>query len=242
MFRYLLILWLFLFSCTGFAKNYAHIDAKAEDAPSMVSEENFDELVNKLVGNYSKDEDKARAILAWIVKNIDYDDYRFKKLTYARKHPYSIRDYSVPASDILKVHLGVCADIAKLYVRMAQRAGLTARVVEGYAGFKLTKSNYENERHAWVIVTIDGKEEFIDPTWAGVENGTDKIRSNTAYRKELERREKKKFKPQKNRSVNNYFFLTKPKVMIKTHFPDKQEDQLLTHPVSLSIFLIRSNR
>jgi len=244
MLKYLLIFLLFLFSNTGYAKNYAHIDSKAEQAPSVILQENFDDLIQELTANYSKDEDKARSILAWIVKNIDYDNYRYNKMIEKIKRKFSSKDFSVPTSDILTVHLGICDDIAALYVKMAQKAGLKARVVSGYAGHNLTRSTYKENPHSWVIVTIDEKEKFIDPTWAiqgGVQDATKDIKNNTAYQKELEHREKKKFKPKKERFIDNDWFLTKPKDMIKTHFPKEEKDQLLTHPISLSIFLIRSN-
>lgn len=244
MLKCLFVLWLLLSAGIGYAKNYERIDSKAEQAPSVVSLETLDALVQELTGNYSKEEDKARAILAWIVKNIDYDHYKYNRAIEKLERKFSSKDFSVPDSDILKVHLGVCDDISELYVKMAQKAGLNARVVSGYAGHNLTKSTYKKNHHSWVIVTINEEEKFIDPTWAihgGVQDATKEIRNNTAYQKELDRREKKKFKPQKDRSINDDWFFTKPKEMIKTHYPDKEKDQLLTYPVSLSIFLLRSN-
>ena len=243
MMRYLTCLFLLLFSCAGYAKNYYSIDLSAERAPAIVTQESLSDLVQQLVAPYQKEEDKARVLLAWIVKNIDYDHYRYKKMVEKQKHPHSTKDYSVPDNDILTTHLGICATIAELYVRMAKSAGLTARTVEGFAGENLTTRTYEDNPHAWVIVTIDDEEKFIDPTWAiqgGVQDATKNITRNSAYQAELTRREKKKFSPQKNRSVDDKWFLTKPKVMIKTHYPNDLEDQLLQHPISLSSFLLKS--
>ena len=244
MLKYLSIFLLFLYPNTGYTKNYAHIDSKAEQASSIISQDNFDSVVEELTTNYTKEEDKARSILAWIVKNIDYDNYKYDKMIEKLERKFSQKDFSVPSSDILKVHLGIYSDIAELYVKMAKKAGLKARVVSGYAGHNLNRSTYKKNPHSWVVVTIDEKEEFIDPTWAikgGIQDATKKIKNNTAYQKELDRREKKKFKPQKERYIDNDWFLTKPKEMVKTHYPEEEKDQLLTHPISLSIFLIRSN-
>ena len=223
-----------------YARSYSAIDSRALRAPEINSQEELSKLVSFLTDGYDKEEDKARVILAWIVKNIDYDDYKFAQDQKAIKHPNSRRDFSVPESDILKVHLGVCRDIADLYVSMASMANLKARTVSGYAGNNLTLQNYDENIHAWVIVSIDGKEEFVDPTWAingGGRGATANISNNYQYAAELKRRESRTFHPNRSRSIDEDWFMTKPKTMIKTHFPLNEEDQLLKRPIKLQTFL-----
>jgi len=241
--NFLIILCILFLSCASYAKSYYSVDMRAENAPAMVTQATLNDLVKNLIKPYSQEEDKARVLLAWIVKNIDYDNYRYSQMVETLKHPNSVKDRSVPDNDILTTHLGICATIADLYVQMAHLAGLEARTVSGFAGHNLTKTTYTDNPHAWVIVTIDGEEKFIDPTWAiqgGEQNATTNITKNSAYMAELRRREKRKFYPQKNRTVDETWFLTKPQYMIKTHFPDNPDDQLLKRPVSLSSFLLKS--
>lgn len=228
-----------MFCTVCYARSYSAVDSYVAQAPNISSRSQLNTLVNFLTKKYDKQEDKARSILAWIVKNIDYDDYRFEQTTKQIKRPSINREMEDPG-DILITRLGMCGEISQLYVDMAKQAGLTARVVSGYAGKNLSKTNLDEAAHAWVIVEIDNKEEFIDPTWAisdGGRGATAHIRNNSQYRAEIRRRSHRVKQTKRERSVNEEWFLTKPKIMIKTHFPHDKKDQLLEQPIQLNKFL-----
>ena len=235
-----LILFLTFFCFNAFAKNYRPIDSRAEQVPAQY-EKSLPELVNYLTEPYQKDdESKARVLLAWIVHHVDYDEYKaddINKTTY-RRHPSR-----VSTGDIFETRVGVCQDIANLYQRMAGLAGLDSVVVSGYAGQQVTRRDMEKQRHSWNVVKIDGNWEFVDPTWAmrgeNVSAFQD-INSRAAHAREIKKRERntaRTNKTRKNRSIDDRWFMTEPKEMIKTHFPDDEKWQLLSPPKRIGSFL-----
>ena len=238
--KFLLALLLCFVCVNAWAKNYRSVDARAERVPAKY-EENLPDLVKYLIEPYAgNEESKARVIMAWIVYHIDYDEYKLKEIT---KTSYKRHPSRVNTGDIFETRVGVCSDIASLYQRMAGLAGLDCVVVTGYAGNNVTRRDMEDYRHAWNVVKIDGKWEFADPTWAI--KGADAVvfqdvNSRAAHNREIKKRERneaKTNKKRKNRVFDNRWFMTEPKEMIKTHFPDDEKWQLLPSPKRISSFL-----
>ena len=238
--KFLLIL-LICFTCfNALAKNYRSVDARAEKVPASY-EKTLPELVKYLTEPYANNEEnKARVLMAWIVYHIDYDEYKSKSIT---KTTYKRHPDRVNTGDIFETRIGVCSDIAGLYQRMAGLAGLDSVIITGYAGTNVTRRDMEDNRHAWNAVKIDGKWEFVDPTWAI--RGPDSVvfrdvNSRTAHTREMKKRERnttKTNKARKERTFDNRWFMTEPKEMIKTHFPDDEKWQLLPAPKRISSFL-----
>ena len=225
-----------ILSCTVWAVDYSQIDKFALTAPPVTSKSTLRKAVAYMTKPYKTDEEKARVLLAWIVYNIDYDYFLYENQTQAEKRHV---DRSVKDSDILKTHMGVCRNIARLYVDMLQFADIKAGYVGGYAGEGLTEKTYEDYKHAWVYVKIGKKDLFVDPTWAitgGKERSTPQKRSQ--YRAELKARKKSKGgEADSSKKVDSKWFLVTPEEMIKTHFPDNSQDQFVSPKISLNNFL-----
>ncbi len=238
--KIILTLFICLFSFCAFAANYRSVDARAQKVPKQY-EESLPKLVNYLIEPYKNNEEKkARAIMAWIVYHIDYDDYKADSISKTS----SLRRTTsrVSSGDIFETRVGVCGDIAALYQRMAGLAGLDSVVVNGYAGFNVTRRDMSDSRHAWNVVKIDGKWEFVDATWAmqGDVVAFQDINSRAAHSRELKKRERnasKTNKTRKNRYVDDRWFMTEPREMIKSHFPDDSKWQLLPSPKRIGSFL-----
>ena len=235
-----LILLFCLLSFGALAKNYNAVDSRAERVPANY-EKSLPDLVNYLIEPYKNDDEKkACVLLAWIVHHIDYDEYKadnINKTTY-RRHPDRIS-----TGDIFETRVGVCQDIASLYQRMAGLAGLDCVVVSGYAGHEVTRRDMEKQRHSWNVVKINDKWEFVDPTWAirGANvTAFQDVDTRAAHAREIRKRERNTSqtnKTRKNRNVDDRWFMTKPKEMIKTHFPDDSKWQLLSVPKRIGSFL-----
>ena len=235
-----LILLFCLLSFGALAKSYNTVDSRAEHVPAGY-EKSLPELVNYLIEPYKNDDEKkARVLMAWIVYHIDYDDYKadnINKTTY-RRHPSR-----VSTGDIFETRVGVCQDIASLYQRMAGLAGLDCVVVSGYAGNEVTRRDMEKQRHSWNVVKINDKWEFVDPTWA-IRGANvvafEDVSTRAEHAREIRKRErntKRTNKTRKNRNVDDRWFMTEPKEMIKTHFPDDSKWQLLSTPKRIGSFL-----
>ena len=237
--KFLLILC--FWSCSVFAANYRSVDARAQRVPSAY-DDSLPKLVAYLTEPYEHNEEKkARAILAWIVYHIDYDEYTLESRTKNR-YVSRYRNDRTSAGDIFETRVGVCDEIAHLYQRMAGLAGLDSVVVTGFAGSDVTLHNKEQRRHAWNVVKINGKWEFVDPTWAikGDYTAFGDVNSKAAHNREIKKRlrnERRTKKVRDNRFVDDRWFMTKPREMIKTHYPQDDRWQLLPVPKNFPSFL-----
>ena len=236
------LLFFLFWSLNALAVNYNSIDSRAEKTPSRYDTDLL-KLVRYLVEPYENSEEKkARVLLAWIVHHIDYDEYKSSATTKSRYVP-RLQKNSLTNGDIFETRVGVCEDIASLYQRMTGLAGLDSVIIKGYAGTDVTARNKEERKHAWNAVKIDGKWEFVDPTWAlkgeGVRAFGD-VNSKVEHSREIKRRKKNERQTKKtrqNRFVADKWFMTKPKEMIKTHYPFDDEWQLLPVKKSMASFL-----
>jgi len=230
----------------AWAADYAAIDKYAHDAPPLRSKSGLNQLVRYLTKPYKTDVEKARVILAWIVHNIDYDEFKYKAieddLDRTKKKD---KELFVAQNDILETRIGVCADIAELYKRMANIAGLSAVVINGNAGYDVTFEQFENRdsAHTWNAVKIDREWEYVDPTWAmdGEDtHGLGDVSKAKEYKKTIKERSKKNSDaklPRDGRFVNDQWFLTNKEEMIKTHFPDDEKWQLQKKKLTKDEFL-----
>ena len=158
------LFFLILLSFVGIAHASA-VDNRGKNAPTRYDTD-MKTLVDYLVEPYTRDEDKARVILAWIVYHVDYDQYKLKKMMDYSSSLRARRQNEISTGDIWQTRIGICDDIAELYQRMALMAGLDSVVITGYAGHGITNRNKGDYRHAWNGVKIDGKWALVDPTWA----------------------------------------------------------------------------
>lgn len=245
--KIIICLILCLLACPSFSANYSSIDRRAKNVPEQYNK-SITELVKYLIQPYTKDEQKARVLLAWIVYHVDYDAH--KEAEYKRRNKKYLNPLKnkyrpdVSTGDIFETRLGVCGDIADLYRRMLGLAGLDSASVSGVAGYNVKPQDIGDFAHAWTAVKIDGKWELVDPTWAIGGGNTTVMGENTSTRKharEVEKRQKDFAKnsdsTRKNRYIRDEWFLPKPRDMIKTHFPNEERWQLLPTPKSIHSFL-----
>lgn len=226
-----LIPFIFLWVATpGLAAPDSVLMRQVDSAPEIQSEEKLPKLVKHLTQNLRKDEDKAYALLAWIVKNIDYDDFKRDQIEQKMTSRHSRTE--IPESgDILKTRLGVCGDIAVLYQRMLTEAHMKAVTIDGCIGEinpRTKKCKDGGPKHRWNAVWIGDQWELVDPTWAitGKQvNAMEDITKKRNYEKELKKRERKSAKTYEvrtERNVNKKWFMTAPKIMEEDHHPQDE--------------------
>lgn len=210
---------------------YPQVDEYAKTAPES---RHLDEIVDYLVKPYGADETlKARALFAWIVYHMNYDSFKAKNMS--GQVPDGKRRF-LNSGDAFKTRIGVCGDFADLFVKMANRANLKAKRINGVAGYQLTRQTAPTSGHAWNAVRINKKWQLLDVTWAMAGDYTifDEMQKINAYKKKVRerRRHTENLTVPENRKINNIWFLTKPEVMIETHFPDDIRWELLDKAVS----------
>jgi hypothetical protein len=125
-------------------------------------------------------------------------------------NPFESMDQRV--STMLKNQRGICSDYAATFTDLCSRMGLKAYLVSG-----ITKQNGAVDRlsHAWSAVQLDGVWWLFDPTWAaGYVSGGKFVRR---YRSD--------------------FFMMRPEVCIKSHYPFDYLFQFSDHPIASDEFV-----
>ena len=203
-------------------------------APEVTSMADLPQLVKKLTLGVRAEEDKAYILLSWIVKNIDYDDYKRRQIDKKTNSRYSRTE--IPESgDILKTRLGVCEDISSLYQQMLNEAKLEAVVINGCTGEINRNGDCKDGSagHSWNAVWINNQWELVDPTFAitgGKKNAMEDVNRKNKYERELKKRERKSsenYESRKGRRVDKRWFMVDPQKMQKDHHPENKKWLLL---------------
>ncbi|WP_262494636.1 transglutaminase domain-containing protein [Flavobacterium cyanobacteriorum] len=176
-------------------------------------------MADKINTDFTRDDEKARAIFTWIATNVKYDlaaytiaerpvAYSFRtqeeKMAKERKFKDDL------AIKTLKTRKGVCQGYATLFESLAQSVGLEAVIIPGTSKSHPThigKAPGASD-HAWNAVKINGQWKLLDVTWgAGTVTG-----------------EPLKF----DFRFNDGYFFTSPDDFVLNHYPDN-EKWLLTN-------------
>ncbi len=170
----------------------------ATSATPIVGDE-VEVLSAKIVASHRDEKGKAKAIYEWVAKNITYDIAAFVS-----------NDLPNPAPlNVLATKSGVCEGYARLYVALAEAAGLEAVMVTGFSkGFSPDDGGRKSKAdHAWCAVKYDGSWHLLDPTWgAGHIDETKQFVANTS----------------------TDWFDTPPEQFVTSHLPEDDKWQLLT--------------
>lgn len=186
------------------AQDYAHIDRYALNAPKSATV-SIDKLAAYLSGSGSpaqSDEERLRAIYAWITQNIAYADSTDGSEIWST--PADIRRQR--AESVLRNRTAVCLGYANLFRALAVEAGIPCEVVSGIV--KKKDGGIARLGHAWPVAKVGRQWKLFDPTWG--------IPSATGMRG----------------IIDNRYFMSPPEVFVLEHLPDDPVWQLLENPVS----------
>jgi transglutaminase/protease-like cytokinesis protein 3 len=184
-------------------KPYDAIDRHALKASPDV-ETSLAPLARYLVEPATNDKQKARAIYRWITDRIAYDTESF----FAHQHPDEAPELT------LKRRKALCGGYAMLFKSLCKEAGVKAVVVEGKVkGIGYSESDPSSTGlHGWNSVKLGDEWYLVDATW-----GAGSINDKS---KKFEKR------------FQEFYFLTPPEALIFTHFPRKENCQLLDEPIT----------
>lgn len=228
--KILFVLFLFL-SFSLQSASISSIRSHVLDAPKIKKHDKLDSVVDYLSRQYRDDEDKALAILTWIVLNIDYDEYYYQKADENNRSRRDLSRYIPKQGDIIETRLGVCKDIAALYSEMLQMADIESRVISGCVTQRNSQRACRENPHAWNAVWINKQWELVDPTYAMGEAGAmGEISTKRRYERAVKKRSRRTsgvFNPRTDRRIDTMWFMTDPKVMEKDHHPDDERWYLI---------------
>jgi transglutaminase/protease-like cytokinesis protein 3 len=209
--RPLLLFGLIALALSARSQNYWMIDNRSASIDAAMP----DELARKLTAPYKTDVEKFRAIFSWVAAHIEY---KVSRPAFAIAHNRASRqkpdttwesrslDERV-AYNVLKNRFAVCDGYARLVKTLCDYAGISCNVIYGFA-----KSGDKNDKifttnHTWNAVYIDSAWRLADVTWA------------SGYVSSFTNEYVKKY--------DDYYFLTRPKDFILSHYPEDPRWTLL---------------
>lgn len=183
------------------AQKYAAIDRHALNAPRS-AEISIPKLAAYLSSSPAQsDEDRLRAIYAWVTQNIAYADSTDQADLWST--PEDIRRQR--AEQVFQNRTAVCLGYSNLFRALAIQAGIPCEVVGGIV--KKNDGSIARIGHAWVAAKAGQHWHLFDPTWG--------IPSATGVRG----------------IVDDRYFMAPPDFFITEHLPDDPMWQLLENPV-----------
>jgi transglutaminase/protease-like cytokinesis protein 3 len=192
---------------------YENVDAIVKEYPRSFS--NPQKLADKINADFSKPDEKARAIFTWIGSNVKYDMKAYYKISNnAIAYSYTTQEDKMEkdrefrlklVNNTLRSGKAVCEGYSSLFTELCSLTGLESVIITG-----TSKSHYSQigklptaSDHAWNAVKIDGKWKLVDATWgAGIVDS-----------------ETKKFRPY----FNDSYFFTDPEKFFLNHYPDDEK-------------------
>lgn len=184
-------------------------------------------LAQMITAGHTNELDKVRAIFHWITDNIAYNTIIFQKRTRYQpkvKTTGEQDDTSMVlkplnervAEGVLKRRVAVCDGYSRLFKTLCDYAGIKSVIIYGYArNFSNRVGTRFFSNHTWNAVSINGKWELLDATWA-----SGYINFNDDFVK----------------SYNDKYFLAPPQQFIEDHYPELIEWALLSKPPTLGEF------
>ena len=151
----------------------------------------LEKLVEYITKDATDDKAKVMAISKFICRSIEYDHPGLAANKYAHRQDDI---YSILAS---QKRLSVCAGYAYVFDSLARMAKVQSREVTGYTKFGYGDYNKLVGLHAWNIVALEGKEYYIDVTWAD-----------------------------KKKDIDMTWMFVDPEILVGSHYPLESKDML----------------
>lgn len=167
------ILYLLLFSCTGFTTS-------AQELSSQVRR-----LSLKITNGINNDSLKVRAIYEWITDNIAYDIDLGSGTKSIKAEEYAETQKS---EKVLEQRKAVCMGYTNLFKDLCMLNNIKTYIVSGYSKNLdpyTRKLIFSADRHSWNAVKINGNWYLCDPTWSAgfinVQTGAFKKQRNEEF-------------------------------------------------------------
>lgn len=219
-FRHLFVLFLFLGSNV-----YAQFPSGKGNAPIRTFY-NPNKLAKSVCKNAGSDEERVKAIYAWICYHIKYDAKRYSKS--------SLKRFS--SKRILWRKKALCDEYTQLFIDMCAAVDIKSFMVDGYfkSSYMEVDDTLYNADHVWNMVKVDNKWELVDVTISA---------GYLTYKPTfLNRIGRILFVPKKYaklkyvRHLDTSYFLSHPDSFVFNHLPSLPEFQNKSEPLSLFDF------
>lgn len=193
---------------------YNTIDNKVYSFSKQKPNASFDTIVGFVNANFASQEDKARAYYTWTALNIVYDVEHMNEINLIQIFNIStVSSSGQKTPDVLRNKKAVCEGYANLITDLCRASQIPCFTVCGYT--KNPDGEIPQILHAWNVLRLDSAWHMLDVTWSsGYVNPTNQF--------------VKRF--------SNQYFLPRPKVFIKDHFPLDPMWQLLRNPFTKEDF------
>jgi len=194
-----------------YSQDYTKVDEQVKAYPSsFASIEKLAAAINK---DFSRDDEKARAIFTWIALNVKYDLTAYNTLKNGAGIAYSYKNEQEKlakevqfrndlATRTLKTKKGVCQHYSSLFHALCDLTDIKCLDIPGTSKTSMTHIGKlpVNSDHIWNAVKIGDSWKFIDVTWASgsVDGKTGRFVSR----------------------FNDGYFFTSPELFFLNHFPD----------------------
>ncbi len=188
------------------------------------------ELSQQLTAGYTSDLQKVRAIFRWVADNISYRTNnsigsRKKRFQDIYEDPED-NDTSLlkplderVAEAVLKNRQAVCEGYARLFKTLCNFAGIKAEVISGYGKTEPYQIRQRfRVNHSWNAVLIDSVWQLLDVTWA---SGYITWQGDRFIKQ-----------------LDEQYFLSRPEVFIKEHYPDDLRWSLMDDPPLMPEFRV----
>ncbi len=196
------------------ADYYNIIDNKVFTFSKQKPEAPFDTITTFVNTNFLTQEDRARAYYTWIALNISYDVEHLNELNLMQIFSINnIISTGQKSLDVLKSKKAVCEGYSNLMVDFCKASSIPCFLVCGYV--KTPEGNIPEMLHAWNVLRVDSAWALLDITWS-----SGYLNQENKYVKRF----------------SNKYFIPKPKVFIKDHFPLDPLWQLLKYPFTKKNF------
>jgi transglutaminase/protease-like cytokinesis protein 3 len=131
------------------------------------------ELAQKLTAPFITEREKIEAIYYWITNNVKYDirSIEDRKKQQPRNHTQRMSREEYDArlkkeiNTTLKHKKGVCQNYALTFQSLCQAVDIECEFIGGWSRTNPSSIGKLGERHAWNAVRLDGKWEYVDPTY-----------------------------------------------------------------------------
>ncbi len=211
--------FLVLFFCVSglYAQEYERIDAMIPMYPSQFDA--AEAFSNMLSRDFTTDEDKVRAMYTWLIHNVAYDPSEYKVFNYSFKNYRERNQKEAKTREkiiqrTLQTGKAVCEGYAFVIEKLCNLQGIENFLIRGD-----TKTHFEDigrpfrKSHMWNAIKLNGQWHLFDATWgAGKYQG--KFIKDPTY----------------------FYFMCDPKQLVKSHYPEMEEDTFLTEPTSFATF------
>ena len=181
-------------------------------------EKDLGQLTRYLVRPYNDKYDKAKAIAFWIASHVVYDGFIFKDkpnaFGYNEMTSFGKKYGGQHAWELAESRVGICEDYSELFMDMAIRAGIRAKIETGKIRrvgeeYKHIPKRFDLE-HAWNSFKYNGRDIYVDVTWMAngpkmmPENGN--LITESQHNRAVKKRKKENRKESRIYPINPYYF------------------------------------